>query len=353
MAKSPAAKTNASLLTLDQIAIRGTVRVGRLLRTLAGPGSAANNGLFWAPTARANRCSPWRFAAGCRCFAGKFIIISMPPPRMYFGTIHRPCFRHKSNASLPPVKAPFHQSRWHSGIAEGRQNVARFLSQASVEDINPFEVGARQPDLRRFRDNRRRFSHWLGIESLFRRKLISLSNGEQRKVLLVHTLLQSPRLLILDDPFGGLDAATRTRLKTVIHRLMRGGWPVLIITSRPDELPSPTTHLLLARNHRIIAQGTKRAMLQHPRAKALASSSFPGAAKYNEDGPASKGQVAKGHDVPLIEFKHVTVRHACWRILDDITWTMRRGATWASPGPNGSRQDHLVELDSRRQPAGL
>ena len=46
---------------------------------------------------------------------------------------------------------------------------------------------------------------------------------------------------------------------------MRAGLPVLLITNRPDELPPGTTHLLLVRNQRIIAQGTRRAVLEHPR----------------------------------------------------------------------------------------
>ena len=344
MAKSSAAKTNASLLTLDQIAIRGN-----------GPGRAAFADTCWTW----QRGEQWAVLGPNGSGKSLLALAICGRVPLLRGEIHyhfdaaaADVFPEQSIALLSPQvqrelatsESSFYQSRWHSGIAEGRQNVAQFLSQASVEDINPFEVGARKSNPRRFRENRRRFSRWLGIEPLFRRRLISLSNGEQRKVLLVHTLLQSPRVLILDDPFGGLDVATRTRLKTVIHRLMRGGWPVLIITSRPDELPSPTTHLLLARNHRIIAQGTKRAMLQHPRAKALASSSFPGAAKYNEDGPASKGHAAKGHDVPLIEFKHVTVRLGRRRILDDITWTMRRGEHWALLGPNGSGKTTWLSL---------
>ena len=344
MAKSSAAKTNASLLTLDQIAIRWN-----------GRGRAAFPRTCWTW----RRGEQWAVLGPNGSGKSLLALALCGRVPLLRGEIHyhfdaaaADVFPEQSIALLSPQiqrelatsESSFYQSRWHSGIAEGRQNVAQFLSQASVEDINPFEVGARTSDPRRFRENRRRFSRWLGIEPLFRRKLISLSNGEQRKVLLVHTLLQSPRLLILDDPFGGLDAATRTRLKTVIHRLMRGGWPVLIITSRPDELPSPTTHLLLARNHRIIAQGTKRAMLQHPRAKALASSSFPGVAKHNEDGSASKGQVAKGRDIPLIEFKHVTVRHGRRRILDDVTWTMRRGEHWALLGPNGSGKTTLLSL---------
>ncbi|HUB88045.1 MAG TPA: ATP-binding cassette domain-containing protein [Verrucomicrobiae bacterium] len=242
---------------------------------------------------------------------------------------------------LATGEGSFYQSRWHSGIGEGRRTVAQFLSQASVEDINPFEVGARRGNSRAFAENRRRFIRWLGIEPLLQRKLISLSNGEQRKVLLVHTLLRSPQLLILDDPFGGLDVATRARLKTVIRRLMRAGLPVLVITSRPDELPAQTTHLLLVRHHRVVAQGTKRAMLRHPLARALSrSQSLPFAPSI----PPPKKHAAINRAVSLVEFNHVTVRFGRQRILDDVTWMMRRGEHWALLGPNGSGKTTLLSL---------
>ena len=192
-------------------------------------------------------------------------------------------------------ESSFYQSRWHSGLSEGRRTVAQFLSQASVEELNPFEVGGHQGDPHRFRENRRRFNRWLGIEPLLRRKLAALSNGEQRKVFLVRTLLSAPRLLILDDPFGGLDRVTRTRLKTVIDRLMRGGLPVLLITNRPDELPAGTTHLLLVHSRRVVAQGTKRALLKHPLARELATS-LP----FSSSALSTKNQPRTRRTVPLI-----------------------------------------------------
>jgi molybdate transport system ATP-binding protein len=342
MAQPAAAKTPAALLALDRVTIRDSGR-----------------------TAFSRTCWTWRPGEQWGVLgpngSGKSLLAlalygQTPPLRgeihYHFEPAAGDVSPEQSIALLSPQiqrelvtgEVSFYQSRWHSGIAEGRDTVARFLSQASVENINPFEVGGRRGDPRRFQENRRRYSRWLGVGPLLRRKLISLSNGEQRKVLLVHTLLRSPRLLILDDPFGGLDAATRARLKTVIHRLMRAGLPVLVITQRPDELPSLTTHLLLVHNRRIIAQGTKPAVLQHPLVRKLRSGSSPGAAKRHEDGSSSKSPVSQNPSAPLIEFNHITVRLGHRRILDNVNWTMGRGENWALLGPNGSGKTTLLSL---------
>ena len=210
---------------------------------------------------------------------------------------------------LVAAESSFYQSRWHSGISEGRRTVSQFLSQASVEDRNPFEIGGFHGDPRRFRENRRRFSRWLGIEDLFRRRLAVLSNGEQRKVILVHTLLRSPRLLILDDPFGGLDRATRACLQRVIQRLMRGGLPVLLITNRPDELSPGTTHLLLVRNQRIIAQGNRRVVLKHPLARELESSvSSSSSSSCSSSSSKNHGREKPRHAIDRVEPRHRPAR---------------------------------------------
>jgi molybdate transport system ATP-binding protein len=337
MVKSSTAKTDAGLLVLDDITVRWngrtafprtrwTWRRGEQWAVL-GPNGSGKSLLALAlcdkaPLARGE--IHWNFD-GFETDAILEQSIALLSPQ--------------TQRDLAAAETSFYQSRWHSGITEGKRTVARLLSQASVEDRNPFEVGAYRGDPCRFRESRRRFSRWLGVEKLFQRRLAALSNGEQRKVILVHTLLRSPRLLILDDPFGGLDRATRACLQKVIQRLMRAGLPVLLLTNRPDELPTDTTHLLLVRNHQIIAQGARRSVLRHPLARELESS-----AAASSPPSFSKNQRVKESAAPLVELNHITVRLGGKRILDDVSWTMREGENWALLGPNGSGKTTLLSL---------
>ena len=259
-------------------------------------------------------------------------------------------FLDKAVALLSPLvqrdlvtrEGSFYQSRWHSGFGEGHGTVAEFLSPASVAAINPFEVGARRGQTRLFRQQRRWCIRWLGLENLQRRKLLWLSNGEQRKVLLAHMLLRSPRLLILDDPFGGLDSATRFRLKQVVQRLRRAGLPVLIVTSRPDEILSDTTHALLVQDYRVIAQGKKNGVLQHPLVRTLKQNSKVPARATGAGARPRRPRLAAGR--PLIELNRVTVQLGRERVLDAVTWTMHPGEHWALLGPNGSGKTTLLSL---------
>lgn len=254
-------------------------------------------------------------------------------------------------------ESSFYQSRWHSGLAEGEFTVRRFLSQDAVEGINPFEVKARRCDREVFARHRHEAVRLLGIAPLLARKLIHLSNGEMRKVLLARALARRPRWLLLDEPFTGLDVTTRRRLQRMIAQLMRRGLKVLVVTSRPDEVPAAATHLLLIERHRVVAQGHRATMLRHPLTLGLSADAAARSAG-TVDPPqagAAKAQRRGGGKTPpawhrspnataLVEFRNVTVRYGAKRILRNVTWALRRGERWVLLGPNGSGKTTFLSL---------
>ena len=84
----------------------------------------------------------------------------------------------------------------------------------------------------------------LGITYLLDRFFIKLSTGETRKVLLAQALLQKPDLLILDEPFQGLDGLNRKLVKHFIEQLVNNSKTQLLFVSHQDlDAPNCITHL--------------------------------------------------------------------------------------------------------------
>ena len=102
---------------------------------------------------------------------------------------------------------------------------------------------------RRVTESERALSdQWLatfGAAHLARRDFMRLSSGEQRLVLLVRAFVKSPSLLILDEPFHGLDEAVRRRARALIDAYMAHPSRTLImVTHYADELPACIDHHL-------------------------------------------------------------------------------------------------------------
>jgi molybdate transport system ATP-binding protein len=226
-----------------------------------------------------------------------------------------------------------YQARWNSAFDEEESTVGDFLSANSVYDINPHEVLEQPVDTPAFRRRRREVNALLEIEGLWRRRMIELSNGESRKVLIARALLREPQLLILDNPFSGLDPAYKIKLHAIISRLITAGQHLMLVTSRPDEIPACISHVLVVRNHRIALTGRRREVL------AGLEKSGKKTMPRHMSRPYSKGQ---GDE--LLRLEEVTVAYGRKKILQHINWSVRKGEHWAVLGPNGSGKTTLLSL---------
>jgi molybdate transport system ATP-binding protein len=169
------------------------------------------------------------------------------------------------------------QSRWNSLEEEGASLVRDFLSYERVMDINPFEVTSRHRQARpQFERRMRRAVALLQVAPLLDRRLISLSNGERQRVQLARALAHPMRLLILDEPFAGLDAAARAHFHAVLERLMDTPLRVLLIATRVEDLPRHITHLVCLAQCQVVAAGPRGHILSLPQVKRLFSTPRPG-----------------------------------------------------------------------------
>lgn len=97
-----------------------------------------------------------------------------------------------------------------------------------------------------------------GWEQFAPRRLGELSYGQVRRVLFARALVLRPRLLLLDEPYAGLDAATRGSLQQLLAGLIDEGLTVMIATHYRAEWPAQATHELQLSRGRIAYQGGVR-----------------------------------------------------------------------------------------------
>ena len=187
---------------------------------------------------------------------------------------------------------------------------------------------------------RAELARMLKMEAVLDKPAGVLSTGEMRKLLIARALLRHPRLLILDEPFNGLDSASQAQLAQILDRLGRQGVQMVLITHRPMEIPGVFSRLIHLENGRSQWQGPVREFF-------ATRGEAPASRRMAASGPALIRRAPAATDsprAPLIQMRDVCVRYGEHRVLEDVSWTMREGEHWALIGPNGAGKSTLLRL---------
>jgi molybdate transport system ATP-binding protein len=108
----------------------------------------------------------------------------------------------------------------------------------------------------------------LGLRPLLNARPERLSGGEARRVAVARALLSNPALLLLDEPFNGLDPQTRAATIQLIDKTLRhAGIPVVLVSHRQEEVITLCDECLILRNGEVEARGLPAELLE-PRAGA-------------------------------------------------------------------------------------
>ena len=224
-----------------------------------------------------------------------------------------------------------------------------------------------------------------GIEKILDRGLKYMSTGEIRRTLLARALVSKKKLLILSDPFAGLDIQSRTILldffNTIVNRQLKENssaeCPHIILgMERWHEIPDAITHVLefsdkkitfcgpRAEYEKIVAEREEKSKLSQNDLKnelkeqiagAAAGSEFVnhGGAVPSQNAPqTATNSVSSANSEPstaenpevLIKMTNVNVGWGDNRVLQNLSWQLNKGEHWLIQGPNGSGKTTFLEL---------
>ena len=171
------------------------------------------------------------------------------------------------------------------------------------------------------------------LEGLLDKYIILLSSGELRKYKLAASLFTNPRVLIMDNPFIGLDAQTRDQLKELLTMLAKEqGLQIILVLAKTDEIPEFITHIVEVKEMKVMPKVAHRGQsLCNPVANA----------PYSQQGQSPCATAAPEE---VIKFNKVTIRYGTRTILKDLDWTVRKGEHWSLSGQNGSGKSTLLSL---------
>lgn len=227
----------------------------------------------------------------------------------------------------------FLQQRWESQEMDPEMpTVGQLLDRAYLAE------GEDTPD----RDTlRQQLYDIFQMRPLLDKPIILLSSGELRKYVITRTLFAEARLLIIDNPFIGLDASTRDQLKMLLAAYAaRTSTLMVLVLSKTDDIPDFITHVVEVKDRTVAPKVSREEYLAH-----LQAVTTPALA--NDKRLSILQLPARTDDYmaeEVVAMRQVTIRYGERTILKDLSWTVRNEERWALRGENGAGKTTLLSL---------
>ncbi len=202
-----------------------------------------------------------------------------------------------------------------------------------------------------------------GIQKILDRGLKYMSTGEIRRTLLARGLISGKKLLVLSDPFAGLDKESRGILLDFFTQAVKKQNPAVILgMERWHEIPDSITHVLEFKDKKISFCGVRSEYEKILAERQEEKSAGAEAARkdfedeltktYEDTAVLQNGsdeeKVSSGSEAnsseALVQMNNVNVGWGDHHVLRNLNWTLRKNEHWLIRGPNGSGKTTFLEL---------
>ena len=176
----------------------------------------------------------------------------------------------------------------------------------------------------------------LGIFHLKDSSLIQLSSGEHKRFQLAKALLNPPPLLLLDNPYTGLDVLVRKKLNKILKKISEKGTQIILI---PGTFPIPDfiTHIGFLENKKLEFFGEKESFQSENFIHTQYTKIF-----YNTELLPVANEDFQFETI--IEMKKIHLNYSDHVILKDLDWKIEQGEKWLLKGRNGAGKSSLLSL---------
>lgn len=170
----------------------------------------------------------------------------------------------------------------------------------------------------------------LGFNNCRSTQLIELSSGEHKKLQLVQAFWLKPQLLILDEPYTGLDKHARAIVNQLLDNLAEAGSSLMLITNDKDipQTINRFAHLVAGQLHSVAS------LAEMAQDETRQSKPFP---YFLQQQPNVDAEI-------MVNLQDVSVRYGDKLVLNRVNWSVKAGEKWLLQGPNGSGKSTLLSL---------
>lgn len=244
----------------------------------------------------------------------------------------------------------YYQQRWNQhDIEENTPTAGKLLDEAfeAAEKGTGYGLSDEEKSKATQRRNalKEKLYEMFHLSSLSDKYIISLSSGELRKFQLTKTLLSGPRMLIMDNPFIGLDAQTRDQLAGLLRLLIaETDLQVVLVLSKTDDIPDFITHVIPVKELEVLPKLTREAYITTYQ-KEIPPMLFEDKKARILELPEKKDLMATtDKEGNILKFNKVSIKYGDRTILKDLDWTVGRNEKWALSGDNGAGKSTLLSL---------